>query len=303
MILLHCFDQATDLTQFTKTLWQQKIPHRVRFFQNEQQVWLQDASQFEQAKALMKALFDPNEDQAEQGYKANPDQSSHSSHAFKAQAPRLLTGATNALLRGFTKAPITLSVMGIVLLVAGVTALGSNLTAVAGLSFFEVVINSEAYLLGGFDHLFTQPWRLLTPMLLHFSWLHLVFNGLWWLDLGKRIEGQSKTLLLILLVSTSIGANLAQALQGTSLFGGMSGVIYGLIGYIWLMDRFNPPKYAVPQSIIVFLLVWLLLGLTGVFGFVGFGAMANMAHMGGLLTGLLAAIVHTFGLKLWPTRR
>ena len=97
MILLHCFDQATDLTQFTKTLWQQKIPHRVRFFQNEQQVWLQDASQFEQAKALMEALFDPNDDQAEQGYKTRPDQSSHSSHAFKAQAPRPLNGATNAL--------------------------------------------------------------------------------------------------------------------------------------------------------------------------------------------------------------
>ena len=32
-------------------------------------------------------------------------------------------------------------------------------------------------------------WRFITPTLLHFSWMHLVFNCLWIWEFGRRIEG------------------------------------------------------------------------------------------------------------------
>jgi GlpG protein len=136
-------------------------------------------------------------------------------------------------------------------------------------------------------------------MLLHFGWLHMVFNLLWWLDLGRRIEHQSKLLLVALLLVTSLAANVAQAWQEASLFGGLSGVIYGLLGYIWVIDRYNAPRYHLPQSILIFMLLWLLLGVSGLFSALGFGAMANMAHLGGLVAGVVWAFLHTL---LWRIR-
>jgi GlpG protein len=185
------------------------------------------------------------------------------------------------------------------LLVALFSQLGSQLEAVAWFSFFPLVLDTQAYLVTGFDHLWLQPWRLISPMLLHFGWLHLVFNVLWWLDLGRRIECQSRLLLVALLLFTSVAANVAQAWQVASLFGGLSGVIYGLLGYIWVMDRYNPVRYHLPQNILIFMLLWLLLGISGLFPALGFGDMANMAHIGGLVAGVAWGFMHTL---LWRIR-
>jgi GlpG protein len=100
----------------------------------------------------------------------------------------------------------------------------------------------------------------------------------------------------MLLLLTGLAGNLAQAWQGASLFGGLSGVIYGLLGYIYIIDRFNPQRYYLPQSILLFMLLWLILGLTDVLSVVGFGSMANMAHLGGLLAGVGFGLLHTLWL-------
>tara|TARA_B100000768_G_C10964480_1_gene243118 strand:- start:55 stop:378 length:324 start_codon:yes stop_codon:yes gene_type:complete len=100
----------------------------------------------------------------------------------------------------------------------------------------------------------------------------------------------------MLLIVTSLSGNVAQAWQQASLFGGLSGVIYGLLGYIWVIDRFNEPRYHLPQSILIFMLLWLLLGVTGLFSVVGFGSIANMAHLGGLVAGVGWGFLHT---TLW----
>ena len=291
MILLQKFSANADLTLVTQTLWRHKVPHRVRFVTGEQQLWLQDSQHYSLAQALMK--------QVEQGIAADEKAGSASAGLLNSfvMADKVLS--TNGVKVWFKSTPITLMVLISTLLVALFSQLGSQLEAVAWFSFFPLVLDTQAYLVTGFDHLWLQPWRLISPMLLHFGWLHLVFNVLWWLDLGRRIECQSRLLLVALLLFTSVAANVAQAWQVASLFGGLSGVIYGLLGYIWVMDRYNPIRYHLPQNILIFMLLWLLLGISGLFPALGFGDMANMAHIGGLVAGVAWGFMHTL---LWRIR-
>ena len=291
MILLQKFSANADLTLVTQTLWRHKVPHRVRFVTGEQQLWLQDSQHYSLAQALMQ--------QVEQGIAADEKAGSASAGLLNSfvMADKVLS--TNGVKVWFKSTPITLMVLISTLLVALFSQLGSQLEAVAWFSFFPLVLDTQAYLVTGFDHLWLQPWRLISPMLLHFGWLHLVFNVLWWLDLGRRIECQSRLLLVALLLFTSVAANVAQAWQVASLFGGLSGVIYGLLGYIWVMDRYNPIRYHLPQNILIFMLLWLLLGISGLFPALGFGDMANMAHIGGLVAGVAWGFMHTL---LWRIR-
>jgi GlpG protein len=286
MILLHSFPADLDLTSITQALWQHKIPHRVRFLKDEQQVWLQDSAQIGAAQKLIQQVFQGTA--KEENSSVGMGNSALSLNNAKAW---------------FTLSPITIMIFVITVLVAFLSQFGSHLQTVAWFSFFPLIFDTQAYLVTGYEHLWQQPWRLISPVLLHFGWLHVVFNLLWWLDLGRRIERQSRLLLIMLLVLTSLAGNVAQAWQEASLFGGLSGVIYGLLGYIWVIDRFNAPRYHLPQSILVFMLLWLLLGMSGLFSVVGFGSIANMAHLGGLVAGVLCGFLHTLLWRIQPISR
>lgn len=86
-----------------------------------------------------------------------------------------------------------------------------------------------------------EVWRLVTPVFLHFNFLHLLFNMLWLSDLGSVLErrhGSWALLLFVLMVA--IPSNVLQfAVSGPS-FGGMSGVVYGLLGYLWIRAKTDP---------------------------------------------------------------
>jgi GlpG protein len=142
-----------------------------------------------------------------------------------------------------------------------------------------------------------QYWRLITPIFLHFGLMHLVFNGLWLALLGGRIERLYGSLHLLLLVfaSGAISNMIQYSWQGSAYFGGMSGVVYALLGYIWIKGHFAPqPGVQLPPGILPFMLVWLLVGMTGVLELVLGIGVANGAHVGGLLIGMLLGMV--FGL-------
>ncbi len=127
-----------------------------------------------------------------------------------------------------------------------------------------------------------QPWRLVSPMLLHFSLLHILFNLLWWADLGRLIERfQSSGQLLMVTLVTSAVANVAQFLTSGPAFGGLSGVVYGLLGYLWIYGRLNPGAgYALRREIVIFMLAWMVICFVGLSGVV-----ANAAHLAGLVSG------------------
>ena len=129
-----------------------------------------------------------------------------------------------------------------------------------------------------------QAWRYVTPAFIHFSVLHLVFNLLWWWYLGGQIEQRlgSGKLFILLIVGAAL-PNIAEFFVSGPRFGGLSGVVYALLGYSWLRTRLQPDcGLAMPPALMGFMLVWLVLGFLDMLG----TPTANMAHLAGLLIGL-----------------
>jgi GlpG protein len=146
-----------------------------------------------------------------------------------------------------------------------------------------------------------EVWRLVTPILIHFDPLHLVFNMLWLILLGQAIEGRIGSgafLGLVLLIA--VPSNLAQAffqfglnVQGVvsfglyPWFGGMSGVVYGLFGYQWVRSWVaEVPELVLSRSTVFMMLLWLVFCILGAVGNV-----ANTAHVVGMLVGMGTAWV------------
>jgi len=107
-----------------------------------------------------------------------------------------------------------------------------------------------------------QYWRLLTPIFLHFTWLHIIFNSLIIWEIGRRIEiAKGSMHLLLVILITGLLSNFAQYFaQANTIFGGLSGVVYGLIGYIGVYQQFiTHPVLQFNKAAIAFFIVWLLL--------------------------------------------
>jgi GlpG protein len=140
-----------------------------------------------------------------------------------------------------------------------------------------------------------EVWRLATPAFMHVDPLHLVFNMIWFYLFGRQIERRlGAPRLLLLMALTAVLSNAAQGLaptnwgpmSGTHSFLGLSGVVYGLLGYVWIKSMHAPGSgLLVSGSTVGFLVVWLLLGVTGILASLGM-PIANMAHVVGLLVGL-----------------
>jgi GlpG protein len=66
----------------------------------------------------------------------------------------------------------------------------------------------------------------------------------------------------------------------------MSGVVYGLLGYLWMKTTYEPESgLYVSGGTVAFLLIWMFLGFAGVLKPMGLH-MANLAHGAGFVTGL-----------------
>ncbi|MBL4780880.1 MAG: rhomboid family intramembrane serine protease [Porticoccaceae bacterium] len=136
-----------------------------------------------------------------------------------------------------------------------------------------------------------EYWRFVSPAFLHFGIFHVVFNSLWLWEFGRRVELVSgRSAYLVLMLALASGSNAGQYLwDGPVLFGGLSGVVYGLVGYVWVRNRLAPnPLLNVQPGIIYMLIGWLLICLFGIVDLFINGGVANGAHVSGLLIGMLA---------------
>jgi len=200
------------------------------------------------------------------------------------------------------KSPVTLSL--ITLSVAGFALVYLRLP----LEWLSLFTFNPFYLVDGrpvFQEISGQYWRLVTPAFIHFGWLHIVFNSLWLWELGSRIEQVvGKLNMALLFVVIALVSNSSQYLfGGPGLFGGMSGVVYGLLGFAWMAPLFQPTWQIQPRpAIMLFMVGWLVLCMVGLVQVLGFGAIANAAHLGGLICGAVLGVA--FGLSAhYSTKR
>ncbi|MBU1284440.1 MAG: rhomboid family intramembrane serine protease [Gammaproteobacteria bacterium] len=269
--------EQIDLSGFITLLQRLQVPHRVAEEAGEQVLWVPSEQLAEHVRELYGRY--PLGD-AE--VLLEPSQAS--------------TNSASGFVQQLKASRMTAVVLALTFIAAAITLLGDNLTTVSWLSFVDYRVQGDyiyfSYLNDTLES--GQWWRLLTPMLIHFGILHLAMNTLWYWELGRRIEArQGAVMLLGLTLLFSLAANFAQYLHaGPSLFGGLSGVLYGLLGHCWIFQRLAPTSaYRLPPGVLVMMLAWLLICMTGIFELLQFGAIANAAHVGGLLAGCLTGLV------------
>ena len=143
-------------------------------------------------------------------------------------------------------------------------------------------------------------WRLITPAFLHFSLTHLIFNCLWIYILGSRIELiDGKGIFIIIFLIGALSSNLGQYFWTSNyLFGGLSGAVYSLLGYCFILDLdHRGQRYDLPNALYIFMFLWLLIGFTGILNIFGFGNVANIAHLVGMIAGFILGLIARFSLK------
>jgi GlpG protein len=192
---------------------------------------------------------------------------------------------------------VTLVLIGTSVLVFLYSVLISNLSTPAGFSMTQREAGLRA-VEGLFITLWPEAglpevrsgqfWRIITPIFLHFHLLHIVFNSVAMWVLGSVLErrmGAGDMVVLVLVIG--IGSNLAEYLGTGPWFGGLSGVVYGLLGYFWIQGRFNPRFGLRLHNHVVYLMLgWFVLCWINVIPNV-----ANWAHTAGLGLGMAAAWV------------
>jgi GlpG protein len=140
------------------------------------------------------------------------------------------------------------------------------------------------------DILSGEVWRLVTPIFLHFGIVHLAVDLWAFSSFATLIELRRGTLHLAALVVTSaIVSNLGEYLYeqrvdpgGFHVFGGISGVVCALVGYVWIKGLYQPEQGMIlhPNNL-VFFLFFLVMCMTG-----AMGPIANAAHVVGLVVGV-----------------
>jgi GlpG protein len=126
-----------------------------------------------------------------------------------------------------------------------------------------------------------QVWRLVTPIFLHFGPAHLIFNMLALLHMGTMIERVCGTrFLAVQVLLLAVASNVGQFITGGPGFGGMSGVLYGLFGYMWMRGRYDSASgLELPHQTVAMMLIWYVICFSGLL------PIANTAHTVGLVVG------------------
>jgi GlpG protein len=247
----------------------------------EQVVWVWDESQVEPVQRLIEAQ--------RSGELVGHENLTANQKRGNAQAGVALIWRLSFFLKS---CPLASTIAALCLIIALMSQLGRDLRGLEGLFFPPLLFSSflELALELVDPSLFL---RALTPALLHFGEIHLVFNLLWLFYFGRQIERVQPLLLVAVVYGViTLAGNVAQYyLTGSNAFGGLSGLIYGLVGYTWLLGVMIPnSRIALKSSTFVVFVV----AMVGMALFAS-DSIASEAHAGGLVAGLVAG----FCVVLW----
>lgn len=263
----------TDMREFSVFLRAQGIRHRINEESGAQVIWVDGERE---AEFVHRVLQDWQ-------FNAPP----------QVDAPAMgrmpgFSGMQRTALRMFRESPVSLCLIAACLLVALVSELGARADRVAFLFYPRVATDGLLLLLGDLTTPAAMA-RSLTPMLLHFGELHLIFNMLWLWYFGRQLEPiHPRWLFVAVIVLTSFASNTTQYLYSNyNNFGGMSGVVYGLVGYTWIVHKGMPRSRLLlnNSTFVIFVIALIVMEL------VASSWIASAAHVGGLLMGVLLGII------------
>lgn len=282
-------DRESDAQLFSDYLYGRDIENQAE--QNRDgswSLWVVSEEQMDEAeKELERFLADPSDPVYESGAKLGRARYAQKARELARSRDQIIDVRTQFhKMRRPRVGPLTAALisLSVVVTAAHYLPLGFNpfeLFLISAYRLAEPPLSGGAIYLPEIAH--GQLWRLVTPIFLHFGLLHILFNMMWLASLGGEIEQKEGTLYfgaqVLLLAVTS---NFGQFLVNGPLFGGMSGVVYGLFGYVWIRHRQDPSSgYYLDQPTVVMMIAWYFLCLFGLIGNV-----ANTAHTVGLLGGI-----------------
>lgn len=293
MRLIGTIEGDKQAATFSDFLYVKGIENRVEREQGERyEVWVVAEEQLEEASSLL------------QTYLANPTASEYAqvASAAKAKLARELEEQEAAaekmidsrdIVQRQRSGPTYLTILLIVISVA--VAFMSNFGDKSGvlqawhITEYDQVGNQIEWSPGLPEVMHGQVWRLVTPIFIHYGFMHLFFNMYWLLYLGTMIERSlGSWYLFVLVVISAALSNYAQYAihlhwmhSGGPSFGGMSGVLYALFGFCWMKSKYDfASGIMIHPNTVAMMMIWFFLCLTGLM------PVANMAHTGGLVVGL-----------------
>lgn len=285
MRLIGKFDNEDLARTFNKHLTQLKIDNQIAIEPDgTYEIWVIWEDEVKRAEQLLSQFQSPPNEAAPRDIP--PKKPLIQEQKQKEKKKEKQQQQKNRTTPGYAVGNVTLFLIIISVMVALFSGLGQNTTFLQ--KFFITDINSDGGVIQWHKGLQEvaegEFWRLITPIFVHFGFAHLFFNMLWIYTLGNMIEERQGSLFLgIFIAFVAAVSNLVQYLVSSPYFGGMSGVVYGLLGYSWMKCKHDPGSKIYPHRVTVYMMiVWYFLCLTGLLG-----RMANAAHSAGLVIGVV----------------
>lgn len=224
-----------NLSPITERLWQANIPHRVIMNQQTQDLWVAREEDAEQVKIWVQ--------QWQQG-QLTPQPDSKEQLPWQVKMQQLLVTASS-----FPLTVLMLVVLGIIFLCQQIGLVNLN----------DWLLQPALWSGEKFDLItFWQNdvYRWWSPALIHLSLMHLIMNSFWWWVLGRQIETRDgHWVLLVLSLVFAVGAGFAQYWAVGPFFAGLSGVVYGLMGWTWSRQTFKGQHYDLPTWLFPFMII------------------------------------------------